>query len=124
MISKVEATYMTLNRIIHGGWTFRTNKTKICNEIEVDLPKQNLYKTAVKFLHKHLTTRKCESILNQMIIPKRKVSTIYMKQPQLGQYHGALDKIVEVYNKLPPQVRCMKIGAFKKYLSRNPIKIT
>ena len=117
MISKVEATYMTLNRIIHGGWTFRTNKTKICNEIEVDLPKQNLYKTAVKFLHKHLTTRKCESILNQMIIPKRKVSTIYMKQPQLGQYHGALDKIVEVYNKLPPQVRCMKIGAFKKYLS-------
>ena len=90
----------------------------------MDLPKQNLYKTAVKFLHKHLTTRKCESILNQMIIPKRKVSTIYMKQPQLGQNHGALDKIVEVYNKLPPQVRCMKIGAFKKYLSRNPIKIT
>ena len=124
MISKVEATYMTLNRIIHGGWTFRTNKTKLCNKIEVDLPKQNLYKTAVKFLNKHLTTQKCESILNQRIIPKRKVSTIYMKQPQLGQYHGALDKIVEVYNKLPPQVRCMKIGAFKKYLSRNPIKIT
>ena len=113
---------MSKNQIIHGGLTYRTNKKKICKEINSELPKQAMFKTAMKFIHKHLITRKCGAILSQMIIPKRKASHIYMKQPQLGQYTSSLDRIIEVYNKLPASIRVMNIGPFKKYLKKNDIK--
>ena len=38
VITKVEATYMSINRIIHGGLMLMTNKEKNCKSIKVDLP--------------------------------------------------------------------------------------
>ena len=54
VLQKIEATYMTVNRIIQGGYTYHTNKSKICKVIEVDLPRQAMCKASVKFIHKHL----------------------------------------------------------------------
>ena len=98
------------------------NKEKFCNGIQVDVPRQTMCKAAVKFLHKHLRYRRCDSILNQLIIPKRQVSMIIVKQPQLSPYPSSLDKIVYLYNKLPAEVKSMTMGQMKKYLNRNPIK--
>ena len=52
--SKLEAAYMLVNRITHGGYTFKVNKNSICETIKSDLPNQAICKTAVTFLHKHL----------------------------------------------------------------------
>ena len=72
---------MTINRIIQGGLIFRTNREKICKEINVDTPRQNICKTAVKYLHKHLLNRKYDAVIDQLKIPKRQISMIYVKQP-------------------------------------------
>ena len=122
MLQKIESVYMYVNRIIQGGYNFRSNKTKVCQDIKVDLPRQMMCKAAVRFLHKHLINRKCDSILNKMIIPKRKISMIHLRKPQSGQYHGSLDKVVDLYNKLPAKVKTMTIRQFKKYMKNNDIK--
>ena len=70
--NKLESAYMTINRIIHGGYTYKVNKVKICSEIESDLPGQHMNKTAVLYLHKHLNHRKCPSLMDQLLIPKQK----------------------------------------------------
>merc|ERR1711954_205312 len=66
-----------------------TNRNKICKEIDVDLPRQAMCKASVKFIHKHLLHQKCEAIIEQLIILKRKSSIIYVKQPQLSPYHAS-----------------------------------
>merc|ERR1711954_251067 len=90
---------------------------KICREISTDLPRQWMAKTAVKYLHKHITTGKCESVLNQLIVPKRKASSVFVKQPQLGNYHTSLDKIVKIHNLLPASAKAKQMGPFKRYLA-------
>ena len=117
---------MTINRIIHGGSTLKVNKVKICQEIKCDLPAQHMCKTMVSFLHKHLFHRKCKAIIDQLIIPKRKSSIIYVRKLQNGTYHGSLDQNVDLYNKLPTNVKAMKVGPFKRYLKNiklNPAKL-
>ena len=79
-------------------------------------------KTAVKYLHKHIIKCKCEVVLSQLIIPKRKASSGYVKQPQLSNYHTSLDKIVEIYNLLPASAKAKQMGPFKRYLTKNTIK--
>ena len=79
--AKLEAAYMLINRVIHGGYTFRVNKTTICDEIKTDMPLQSICKTAATFLHKHLTHRKCDSLINQLVIPKKIASHIYVRNP-------------------------------------------
>ena len=122
MLQKIESAYMYVNRVIQGGYNFRRNKTKVCQEIKVDLPRQLMCKAAVRFLHKHLINRKCDAVLKKLIIPKRKISMIHLKKPQSGQYHASLDQIVDLYNKLPAKVKIMCIGQFKKYMRNNDIK--
>ena len=119
---KLEAAYMTVNRIIPGGLTFKVNKVKICREIQVDLPQQHMFKMAALYLHKHLSHRKCKSLVNQLIIPKRVASTIYVKKPQIGMYNASLDKCVENYNRIPSNVKSMTHRQFKKYYKKNSIK--
>ena len=67
VLNKVESTYMLINWIIHWGHTFMTHKVKICKMIKADLPRQNMTKTAVKFLHNHILKGKCDAILDQLI---------------------------------------------------------
>ena len=113
---------MTMNRIIRGGMCFRVSKEKICAEIKVDLPQQHMLKTAASYIHKHLQHQKCYSLTDQLIIPKRKVSLLYVKKPQIGIYNASLDKIIELYNRLPPNVRVMTMRQFKIYLLKNKVK--
>ena len=122
VLQKIESTYMFINRIILGGYNWRTNKTKVCNEIKVDLPRQSMCKASVRFMHKHIHNQKCKAILDQLVIPRRKISMIHVRKPQAGQYHASIDRLVELYNKLPPKVKPMSMGQLKKYLKNNDIK--
>lgn len=88
----------------------------------MDIPHQHMTKTAAIYMHKHLTHRKCASIVNQLIIPKRKASHIYVKNPQQGIYNASLDKCVDLYNRLPTQVKEMTIPQFKRYTKKNDLK--
>ena len=40
--SNLESTYMTLNRIIHGGLTFKVSKVNICKQIKAELPEKHI----------------------------------------------------------------------------------
>ena len=120
--SKLEAAYMLVNQIIHGGYTYKVNKIKICAEIKSDMPIQMMTKATVTYMHKHLKHKKCHSFINQLVIPKRIASQIYVKRPQNGIYTASIDKITELYNKLPLEVKSMNIGPFKKYLQKHDIK--
>ena len=100
-----------------------TNKTKICKEIKVDMPQTHMRKTAALFTHKHIKHRKCPALLNQMVIPKRTASWIYMKKPQMGVYSASLDKCVDLYNRIPTNVQEMTIRQFRKYYKKNDIKL-
>ena len=97
--SKLESAYMTLKRIIHGGLTYRVSKVKICRKINEELPEIHILKTATKYIHKKIYDRKCPAILEELIIPKRNASIIYMKNPQLGIYPASLDKLIGLHNK-------------------------
>ena len=97
---------------------------KICKEISTDLPRQWMAKTAVKYLHKHITAGKCESVLSQLIVPKRKASSVFVKQPLLRNYYTSLDKIVEIYNLLPASAKAKQTCPFKRYITKNTIKTT
>ena len=109
---------MTVNRIIRGGLCFKVSKVKICNELKIDLPIQHIHKTAAIFIHKHMSHMKCHSLLNQLRVPKRKASPIYVKKPQVGNYAASLDKCIEVYNRQPTKVKEMTLRQFKKYLMK------
>ena len=120
--SKMEAAYMLINCVVHGGYTYKVNKVTICEEIKADLPIQSMWKTAVTYLHKHLSHKKCHSLINQLVIPKRIASQIYIKRPKNSIYTASIDKITELYNKLPLKVKFMTIGSFKRYMRKNDIK--
>ena len=79
-------------------------------------------KTAIKYLHKHINAGKCESVLSQLNVQNTKASFFFIKQPQLGNYHTSLDKIVEIYNLLPASAKAKQMGPFKRYLTKNTIK--
>ena len=119
--AKVESTYMLVNRLIHGKCGYMDAKTKICKDIKVDLPKMWMRKTAATFLHKHLTTAKCHDLILQLKIPKRIASPIFVRDPQLGNYNCSLDRIVEVYNSLPLDLKAKKVMPFKRYLKKHDI---
>ena len=59
--SRLESVYMHINRLIRGGYTYRVNKSKICNQIKVDLPRMAMAKTGVTYIHNHLKHKKCDS---------------------------------------------------------------
>ena len=119
---KLEATYMSVNRLIRGGVTFKVNNTKICKEIKSEMPAQHMKKTAALFIHKHLKHKKCPAILNQLVIPKRKASWLYVKNPQIGTYNASFDKCIELYNRVPANVQDMSVRQFKKYYKKHDIK--
>ena len=96
-------------------------KTQICKDIKVDLPKMWMKKAAATFLHKHLTTAKCHDLILQLKIPKRIASPIFVRDPQLGNYNCSLDRIVEVYNSLPLDIKAKKVMPFKRYLKKHDI---
>merc|ERR1711954_453117 len=113
-LQKLESLYMTVNRIIRGGMTFKVNSLKICKEIKVDIPQQHIRKVSAQYIHKHLKQRKCNALLDELIIPKRETSHIYVKRPQIGTYSASLDKQIELYNTLPARAKLMTIKQFKK----------
>merc|ERR1711954_419542 len=119
--SKLEAAHMTLNRIIHGGLTFKVNNVKICKHIGSQLPSKYMHKISARYIHKHLFKKQCPSVIEKLIIPKRDASIIYMKNPQLGVYPASLDKLILMYNKLPLATKSMKPQKFKKYLVKNDL---
>ena len=82
-VQRLESLYMTINRIIKGGLTFKVNSIKICNKIKVNLPLRHIRKVSAQYIHKHLKTKKCSALIDELIIPKRKISHIYVKQPQM-----------------------------------------
>ena len=120
--SKLESTYMTLKRIIHGGLTFKVRKVEICNYIKEEPPEKHILKVAAKYIHKHLHLRKCPALMNELIIPKRSASIIYMKNPLNDTYPGSLDKLIQIYNKLPQDVKSKNPNQFKWYLKKNEVK--
>ena len=122
-LNRLESVYMYINRLIRGGYTFMVNKVKICEQIKVDLPRMALAKTAVTYLHNHIRHKLCDSLTGKLVIPKRIASIMYTKRPQNGTYPASLDKIVNIYNKLPANVKTLRIGPFKRYLKKNDIKL-
>ena len=121
-MNKLEASYMTVNRIIRGGLTYKVSKVKICNDIKCDLPAKHIRKASLSFIHKHLTHRKCSALIDQLIIQKRKSSPIFVSKPQNGIYHGLLDRIIEMYNCLPTEAKTLRPGPFKRYLKKKDKK--
>ena len=113
---------MTLNRIIHGGVTFKVSKINICKKIGCDLPSKHILKTSARFIQKHMYLKQCPSIIEKLVIPKREVSMIYMRKPQLGVHPASLDKLIQLYNRLPQSHKTMKPARFKKYLTKNYLK--
>ena len=112
---------MTLNRIIHGGVTFKVSKVNICKKVKCELPSKHILKTSARFIHKHLYMKKCPAILDKLVIPKREVSIIYMRKPQMGVYPASLDKLIQLYNSLPLTIKSMKPTKLKRYLIKNDL---
>ena len=121
-LQKLESTYMTINRLIRGGLTFKVKSEKICKEIKADPPSQHMLKVAVQYIHKHLNHKKCNALIDELVIPKRSTSHIYVKKPQNGTYTASLDKIIKIYNLLPASAKLMTMRQFKKYCRKNDIK--
>ena len=119
--AKLESTYMTLKRIIHGGLTFKVRKTEICTKIKEEPPEKHILKVSAKYIHKHIHHRKCNAMMNELIIPKRAASIVYMKKPLNGVYHGSLDNLIKIYNKLPQNVKMKNPNQFKRYLKKNDV---
>ena len=120
--SKLESSYMTLKRIIHGGLTFKVSKVKICDYIKEEPPEKHILKVAAKYIHTHLHFRKSSALIEELILPKRSASIIYMKNPQIGTYSASLDKLVNIYNMLPQNAKTMNPAKFKRYLKKNEVK--
>ena len=80
-----------------------------------------MLKVAVQYLHKHLNHKKCNALIDELIIPKRSTSHIYVKKPQYGTYTASLDRIVEIYNQLPASAKLMTTRQFKKYRKKNEV---
>ena len=116
--NRLEACYMTLNRIIHGGVTFKISKVNICKKIKCDLPSKHILKTSARFIQKHIYLKKCPAILDKLVIPKREASIIYMRSPQMGTYPASLDKLIQLYNSLPLTHKSMKPKGTKDTLRK------
>ena len=119
--SRLEASYMTLNRIIHGGATFKVSKINICKKVKCDLPSKHILKTSARFIQKHIYLKKCPAILEKLVIPKREASIIYMRKPQMGVYPASLDKLIQLYNSLPLTQKSMKPERYKRYLKKHDL---
>ena len=61
-------------------------------------------------------------MINQLIIPKRTASLIYVKKPQVGIYNASLDKCIKNYNRIPANIRAMTLRQFRRYYKKNSIK--
>ena len=120
-VQRLESLYITINRIIKGGLTFKVNSVKICKEIKVNLPLQHIRKVAAQYIHEHIKTRKCSALIDQLIIPKRESSHIYVKQPQMTTYSASLDKSIDLYNHLPAKTKTMTVRQFKKYCKKHDV---
>ena len=42
--SKLQAAYMTINRIVHGGLTFKTSNKNICKKVKCEMPEKYVQK--------------------------------------------------------------------------------
>ena len=53
---------------------------------------------------------------------KKNLYDLCQTTAQPSQYYASLDKIVDLYNKLPEHIKLMTMGHFKKYLNQYQIK--
>ena len=106
--------YMTSNPLI-----LRSNEA-ISNFLNVDLPKQELIKTAFKNIHKIVKSRKPQHIINELHIPNRKSSKIYTKSGKQTQRSGRspLNAAIDLYNAMPSHYKVMDVKKVKKNLKK------
>merc|ERR1712081_22360 len=88
--NRLRAAYMTLNRITHGGLTFKVNSNTICKRIKVKHPEKHIMNTAAQLIRKQLYHKKCPALTSKMIIPKRNAGYLYMRMPQAGIYPSSI----------------------------------
>ena len=119
--NRLRASFMTLNRIIHGGITFKVNSNTICKRIKVKHPEKHITNTAAQFIQKQLFHKKCPALTSKMLIPKRNAGHIYMRMPQAWIYPSSIDKLVGIHNRLPQNLKTMNPPWFKRYLRKNDI---
>ena len=86
----------------------------ICQDIEVDEPKQLILKQNTKFICKLMSERKVDQLLNLMLINPRLGTKVYMADPHKPSSKAAIIRLIQLYNALPlelkslnqPRLRC------------------
>ena len=105
-----EPTYMVATRVI-------------CQKLQTDLPEQMILKNNLKYIHRIMTEGKVEQILNELKIPERSSSKIYMKNPSKETNKSSLEHQIDMYNALPNSLRILQPNKLKRKLRKSEFKL-
>ena len=120
VIQRACAIMMNINRQMFTNTEGLRSTTAICRKISIDEPRQDIIKASFKLIHKMVENRKPKQIVDQIRIPVRKSSKIYMRDgiESLRASRSPLNASVELYNAIPPSFRAMKHKRLKKELKK------
>ena len=96
----------------------------LCNKLKIDQPRQEIIKSAFKFIHKIIEKKKPRHIIDKLKIPKRITGRVYLKggTKSVRANRSPINASVELYNTIPPNFRVLPHSKMKKRLKTVDIK--
>ena len=87
-------------------------------------PDEEIVKASAKTIHKFMYNQKTPSIQKLITRTKRSTSNYYHLTPKKKSYRTTLEVLIQLYNKIPADVRTLKPLSFKKKFKKLDLPFT
>ena len=88
------------------------------------IPRVEIVKTCAKYVQKLLNKSKTPALMKYVTRTKRITSRYHHKVPKKKLYKTPLELLVQVYNKIPNEVKYLQPKSFKKRMDKMDFEFT
>ena len=115
---RLENILMNVNKWIYGKTTYMKSYKEICQEIQVEPPKQVILKTNTRYICKLMFEKQVTQLMNFLKINKRTGSKVYLKEPHKASTKASLNRHIDLFNTLPLELKTLNPKRLKRKLAK------
>ena len=116
--NKVTLLLMRANKFMYDGYKFKVKNSLICRQLNIDLPEEEMWKTALKFIHRLIFNKSPPQIMKLIKINKRASAKIYITRDYNPKSSTALDMNIQLFNAMPYKYKKSSPSKLKRKLKK------
>ena len=88
------------------------------------MPSREILNSHAKFIHKQITQHRNPALRKYILFPSRSTSRLHHSYPKKALYKTPLEYHLQLYNKIPPNLKPLKPKTFAKRVKRMDLEFT